>query len=1078
MINRLLLLVFFSVFLFHSQAQTSLELVVQRGHLTAVEKMCFHENNKFLASRDDRQNVIVWDFMLGKEIVRFKDTSEVVAMDFLATKDVLVTANEDGFIKYYNIETGETDFRIPFGMEVKKIIHFNNEILLMGDGLFLVNFELGEIHPLSNFVFEDIKFSYDNFKFVGYTMNQEAIELDSLLEESKRGFLSTIDYSKLYRKNKVFNPMDKVKSDLIELDAKNQNFFYLDEKTLMYTEIFTGKNLIKKNLKIPPVCMAVDDGGKYLVLGSESGHTSLFNLEDHSLIENKMHVGKINDIQFSADGRYYATVSEDFSVIVWSTIDGKPIHDLKSRALPVYGLDFDEENKTLYMAQDQGMATIIKLKNNIDLPEKYNHSNHAGVVSDIKFAGDKYFTAGFDNNVISYSTSHQMIDQVQSDKKSKKITENQAYGNQFVYSIQPSQDGQKLLVLYGENKEDEVAFLKREVNANNLKSIVSKEAKIDENFSNDYKFRGSDFFYIPTFNQENWGTKTYVGFLNKDIMLYSGGNSFGVLALQKGEQVEIAPPVELIDDVTAVCMPNESQFFFAMGGVLYSMKDYQQANIREINFHQDVITDVVSTNQFLFSSSIDGTVKVWDKKLEELIATIVPFVDNSMLIYTPDKYYLSINGAHQYVGYKVGSDFVPFENYDLKYNRPDIVLTRLGLSDQTTIDVLKKSYEKRLRKFGFTKEDITSTFYIPEVEITNKSEIPLLIDQSNIDLKLNIQDANENLDRLNVWVNGVPYFGMQGLDLKNQRTKKTQKNLNVALSKGKNVIEISAINASGGESLKRKIEVFSNQEAGERSLYLITIGVQEFQDPSFNLNYSVKDATNIHDYFVGVNFDHSYDYKLLNEDFNLKRLSEIKTILSKSKAQDQVVLFIATHGLIDADFEYYFATSKTNFNKPSEGGIHKSVLDNLLDSIPCRNKLVLFDACHSGEIDKEDVVLTENIIKDENITFRAAGKSIKYGDINVQQVAEMEELLFEDFRKGNGSTIMTSSSGVEFSMESDEWNNGLFTYALIDALKTAGDKRNVQNLFESVFSRVQELSKGNQTPTMRSYNRNASYVIK
>ncbi|MCB0477524.1 MAG: caspase family protein [Crocinitomicaceae bacterium] len=1060
----------------HGQA---LDLVVQRGHLFPVEKLCFHENNKFLASKDARQNIIIWDFMLGKEIVRFKDTSNVVAMDFLAFKDVLVTFNESGFIKYYDIESGDMLYRIPFNAEVKKIIHFNNNVLMMGDGLYLVDFESEEITKLTPHNFEDIKFSYSNYKFVGYTLNSEVIELDTLMEETKRGFLSSVDYSKLFQKNKQFSPADKVRADLVEMDAKNQTFFYLEDKFLKQTELFTGINKLKKNLHVEPNCMAVDDQGNYLVMGSKDGHTFLYNLKESYMMESKTHLGTVNDIEFSRDGRYFASVSDDYSVIVWSTIDGKLIHDLKSKALPVYGLDFKEESKTLFMAQDQGMVTVIDLKSKIDLPEKYHQTDHVGVVSDIKVAGSKYFTSGLDNTIVSYDIkTHQKLDETKLDKKNESVAETKSYGDEFIYSIQPSFDQSKLMVFYGTYKDDNIVQKLKVVSTADLNNVVKDQEVTSIEVPEEFMFPGSEYYYLPSFNYGSWGTKNYVGWISKKEFIVSSENTFALYEVKNGEVFEKEPMVQLLDEVTAVVKPNASQFFFSMGKALYSMKDYKEENVREINSHQDVITDLISSNDFLFTSSIDGTVKIWDKQIEELIATIVPFVDNSMLIFTPDKYYLSINGAHQHVGYKMGSEFVPFENYDLKYNRPDIVLKRLGLSEEATIHMLEKSYEKRLRKFGFTKDQITNTFYIPTVKIENKDAIPLISDKSNLDLDLKIEDENMNLDRLNVWVNGVPYFGMNGFDLKANKSKKASKKLNIGLSKGKNVIEVSAINVSGGESIKRKIEIFSNQDVGERSLYLITIGVQKFQDPSFNLNYSVKDATNIHDYFIGVNFDHSYDFKLLNEDFNLTKLEELKTVLKGSKPQDQVVLFIATHGLIDADFEYYFATSITNFNKPSEGGIHKSVLDNLLDSIPARNKLVLFDACHSGEIDKEDVVMAGQVEKDENVTFRAAGKTIKYGDINVQKVAELEELLFEDFRKGNGSTIMTSSSGVEFSMESEEWNNGLFTYALIDALRTSVNKEDVENLFENVFQKVQDLSKGNQTPTMRSFNKNATYFIK
>lgn len=1074
-----IMLLFHVLFVFvHFSYSQNPELVIQRGHLAPVKKICFHENNKFLASSDERNYIIIWDFMLGKEIARFKDSSEIVAMDFLASRDVLITANTSGQIKYYNIETTTIDYIIPFEKEIKKIIHFNNEVILVGDGLHLISFEREEINFLSPLNFEDLKFDYQKFLFIGQTSNQEVLELDTLFQITKRGFLSSVSYG---QKKDIFDPSNKVRSKPIELNSEDQSFFYCQDGRMVNSYLFNGENIQKKALKLIPNTIAVDESGNYVAFGDDEGRVNLFIPKSKQLIDSKVHMGKINDIEFSVNGRYFATASEDFSVIVWSSIDGQLIHDLKSHALPVYGLDFYEKEQKLFIAQDQGVATVIDLKNKIDLPGKYNHRDHVGVVSDIKFSKDKYFTSGFDNNLIAYDLKTQkLLYQSENEKYKSKIENTLQYGDQFIYSIQPSIEGEKLLVLYGEANEkvDVIPKMKVVSSASLNKSVLEKNT-VNFDIPEEFKYDGSNYYYIPKFNHETWGTKNYVGWLGSKNVLLSSENSFCIFEMKKSELEPQSAIVELLDEVTAVCKPNSYQFFFSMGKMLYSMKDFKEENIREINSHQDIITDVIASSQFIFSSSLDGSIKIWNLQIEELIATVVPFADNSMLIFTPDNYYLSINGAHQYVGYKIGSKFIPFENYDLKYNRPDIVLSRLGLSDQTTIDLLKKSYEKRLRKFGFKQEQINSTFYIPEVEIKNLREIPLLIDEASVHLNMSVSDAHEPIDRLNIWVNGVPYFGMNGLSFKNENTKNISKNLEVFLVKGKNVIEVSAINKSGGESLKKKLEIYSNQEELEKSLYLITIGVQEFENADFNLNYSVKDATNIHDHFAQSGFSTIHDFELINEKFNLQNLQNLKQQLKGSKPQDQVVLFIATHGLIDADFEYYFATSTTDFNNPKNGGIPKSVLDNLLDSIPARNKLVLFDACHSGEIDKGDLSLTESTVEKTDITFRSAGKSIKYNNVSAQKVSELEELLFEDFRKGNGSTILTSSSGIELSMESKEWNNGLFTFALKNALSNStGKEQDLIKLFQIVFETVQKLSKGKQTPTIRAFNKNSQYIFK
>ena len=49
------------------------------------------------------------------------------------------------------------------------------------------------------------------------------------------------------------------------------------------------------------------------------------------------------------------------------------------------------------------------------------------------------------------------------------------------------------------------------------------------------------------------------------------------------------------------------------------------------------------------------------------------------------------------------SEIYPFEQFDLKFNRPDIVLSRIGKVDTTLINAYHNAYLKRIKKMNFTK---------------------------------------------------------------------------------------------------------------------------------------------------------------------------------------------------------------------------------------------------------------------------------------------------------------------------------------------------------------------------------------
>ena len=91
--------------------------------------------------------------------------------------------------------------------------------------------------------------------------------------------------------------------------------------------------------------------------------------------------------------------------------------------------------------------------------------------------------------------------------------------------------------------------------------------------------------------------------------------------------------------------------------------------------------------------------------------------------------------------------------------------------------------------------------------------------------------------------------------------------------------------------------------------------------------------------------------------------------------------------------------------------------------------------------------------------------------------------LFNDLRKGTGSTVISSAGGAEFAMESDEWKNGLFTYCMLDGMKSGtadldGDGEiMLLELQEYVVDKVKALSKGRQIPNSRIQNMELDFRI-
>ena len=134
----------------------------------------------------------------------------------------------------------------------------------------------------------------------------------------------------------------------------------------------------------------------------------------------------------------------------------------------------------------------------------------------------------------------------------------------------------------------------------------------------------------------------------------------------------------------------------------------------------------------------------------------------------------------------------------------------------------------------------------------------------------------------------------------------------------------------------------------------------------------------------------------------------MKKELLTTNVDDAVCIFFAGHGLLDVDLNYFLASHDIDFKNPSQKGIPYAVLEDLLNDIPARKKLVLIDACHSGEIDKDEVVLVENNTENvENLQFRAV-TSTTVKTVGLSSSFELMKELFTDIRKSSGAMIISS----------------------------------------------------------------------
>ncbi len=469
-------------------------------------------------------------------------------------------------------------------------------------------------------------------------------------------------------------------------------------------------------------------------------------------------------------------------------------------------------------------------------------------------------------------------------------------------------------------------------------------------------------------------------------------------------------------------------------------------------------------------------------------STLLAANEKDYMIVSPEYYYKTSITNTEGIAFRYKDELYRFDQFDLKFNRPDIVMEKMGIISETQVAMYKDAYVKRLKRLGYDENTIENgTIHSPAIGITSKENIPFTTSSPTVKFTVWSSDSLFDLKRMAIYVNNIPLYGKSGLSL-DPKTRKYQKEIEILLEEGKNKIAVSFFNEVGVESVRESFVTECTQKFAKPDLYILAVGVSKYQDSTMNLTYSDKDVKDITAIFndnnkVSGRFANVFVKLITNEEATVTKIDEAAAILQNSKVNDQVVLFFSGHGLIDQQMDYYLATNPVDFLNPSKDGLLYTHFQDYFDGLKCRKRLLLIDACHSGEFDKADFkqdVLASNTTEQVNEKdFKFRGKKV----IGIANTNDLMKELFTDLRKETGATVIASSSGTEFSVESSTWKNGAFTYALKEGLalmKADGNKNKEITLSETrnyVIAKVKELTAGRQNPTTRQENIDFDYRL-
>lgn len=1076
------------------------EVVVTTGHKGLINTMAISPDGTLMASGDSDKLIKVWDVATGRELRTLSGNSGRVNMcHFDATGKYVVAMLNDGEVKTWEARSGKEVSSFPADGS-------NEEVWIGGNGDHAV------------FVGDDSKIHIGNFKTGGDT---RIIETD---------YAARIVVSKDGQTIVSINHQGKVRLYDFATGAEKKSFQLPNQ--------FKHKTM-EGAWKYPITPLEIDPSGQYLVIcfDQDDYKARVFNLSDFSeYTAYGGHTNRITDVSFDYSGDHLLTTDHEGHLFAWDMKkkklkwseegvtfnyncivahpsqkalivaehnriifkrlrNGNNFRTIDPIGNGIVNMAYDQKGRFVAIASDDITIKLWDLQQNrisfvltqaffpvafhpsgtsiasmgmgaggmqISLHDVFTGEKFAGLLTDneliqnLTFSKDGKYLAG------SGFMGILKIWDLETNKMIHKLSGHTG----GIYNLSFSPDG---LTIASSGMDGTIRVWDtqsgKELRQTKAHDVIASDVK----YSPDGKYLASSGWdkKVKLWNADDLTmVREYEG--HKNMVLSVAFNQDGTMLASAAGNNAVAEA------------DNSVMIWNVESGAITC----------HLTSHIDVVQKVVFEMgaNYAYSSGNDGMVKMWNAdKCEEVVSMVTVNSDDYVLL-TPDNYYTASRDALSGVSFRVDGQLFPFDQFDLRLNRPDIVAQRIGKSPPGLIEAYRLAYLKRLKKMKFTEEMLGEDFHLPDAEITTKG-LAVATKESSITLSATFKDEKYNLDRVYVYVNDVPIDGIEGIDLRGEATKEKTMEIKVGLIPGINKIQVSCLNERGAESLRQTHEVIRETEEKVGDLHIIAIGVSDYKEDRFKLDFAAKDARD----FIAMMKQTSHMYKevhvkeITDSLATVENITALEEYLKNTNVEDVVIMFFAGHGMLNKQKEYFFGTYDIEFKNPLGRGLSYTKIEALFNRTKALKKLLIMDTCHSGEVEEEDVKVDPDGDNDKrNVTtkeFAERGGAAGAPGVGLYNSFELMQSLFSDIRRGTGATVISSAGGAEYAYESADWSNGLFTYCMLDGLKSRkadldGDgKIQVSELRYYVGKEVSGLSDGKQHPTFRNENLAMDWVI-
>jgi hypothetical protein len=307
----------------------------------------------------------------------------------------------------------------------------------------------------------------------------------------------------------------------------------------------------------------------------------------------------------------------------------------------------------------------------------------------------------------------------------------------------------------------------------------------------------------------------------------------------------------------------------------------------------------------------------------------------------------------------------------------------------------------------------------------------------------------------NLYVNGVPVISgsEQGLTQKELATGEFERSVSVSPTSPQTLLRAESDAGTSLGLAELNIDSPEHTAPPKGTLFLVAAGAGDFADPHISrLRFASKDADDFANEISKAGQSSYRAIRLLELTDSTTRhatrsaMADIAGFIAQAGANDTVLVFLASHGLSSPQGDYYFVPKDAR-RSDIDAVIHGAVTDvpslvswrELFAALQhsAGHRILIVDTCSSAAI---------------------------AGTFDAHALAKHS--LSSSF------ALLAASRGDEESQEWDKGGHGLFTYALLEAIRTGYDPNmdgvlSLKEAFDYAFDKVQDLHNravGSQTP--------------